>query len=69
MAISCVAQSGFQKRQPLGSRDLMDLQAVIVPGVGVAACQAGADNTHRNQMTVFEELKKGTDPAKTRFSR
>jgi len=37
---------------------------VIVPGVGVAACQAGADNTHRNQMTVFEELKKGTDPAK-----
>jgi len=42
----------------------MDLQAVIVPGVGVAACQAGADNTHRNQMTVFEELKKGTDPAR-----
>ena len=42
----------------------MDLQAVIVPGVGVAACQAGADNTHQNQMTVFEELRKGTDPAK-----
>ena len=42
----------------------MDVQAVIVPGIGVAACQAGADNTHRNQMTVFEELKKGTDPAK-----
>ena len=61
---TCVAQAGFPKRQPLGSRDLMDLQAVIVPGVGVAACQAGADNTHRNQMTVFEELKKGTDPAK-----
>ena len=61
---TCVAQAGFQKRQPLGSRDLMDLQAVIVPGVGVAACQAGADNTHRNQTTVFEELKKGTDPAK-----
>lgn len=61
---TCVAQAGFPKRQPLGSRDLMDLQAVIVPGVGVAACQAGADNTHRNQMTVFEELKKGTEPAK-----
>lgn len=61
---TCVAQAGFPKRQPVGSRDLMDLQAVIVPGVGVAACQAGADNTHRNQMTVFEELKKGTDPAK-----
>jgi uncharacterized Ntn-hydrolase superfamily protein len=59
---TCVAQAGFPKRQPIGSRDLMDLQAVIVPGVGVAACQAGADNTHKNQMTVFEELKKGTDP-------
>lgn len=61
---TCVAQAGFPKRQPVGSRDLMDLQAVIVPGVGVAACQAGVDNTHRNQMTVFEELKKGTEPAK-----
>lgn len=61
---TCVAQAGFPNRKPVGSRDLMDLQAVIVPGVGVAACQAGADNTHQNQMTVFEELKKGTDPAK-----
>jgi uncharacterized Ntn-hydrolase superfamily protein len=59
-----VAQAGFPKRQPVGSRDLMDLQAVIVPGIGVAACQAGADNTHKNQMTVFEELKKGTEPSK-----
>jgi uncharacterized Ntn-hydrolase superfamily protein len=61
---TCVAQAAFPKRQPLGARDLMDVQAVIVPGVGVAACQAAADNTHRNQMTVFDELKKGTDPAK-----
>jgi uncharacterized Ntn-hydrolase superfamily protein len=61
---TCVAQAGFPNRKPIGSRDLMDLQAVIVPGIGVAACQAGADNTHKNQMTVFEELKKGTDPAK-----
>ncbi len=36
--------------------------AVIVPGIGVAACQAAADNTHQNQMLVFNELKKGTDP-------
>ena len=61
---TCVAQAGIPRRQPLPSRDLMDVQAVIVPGVGVAACQAGADNTRQNQMTVFEELKKGTDPAK-----
>jgi len=41
---------------------LMGVQAVVVPGVGVAACQAGVDNTHQNQMLVFRELQKGTDP-------
>ena len=41
---------------------LMGVQAVVVPGKGVAACQAGVDGTHKNQMLVFEELKKGTDP-------
>lgn len=43
---------------------LMGVQAVVVPGKGVAACQAGVDGTHKNQMLVFEELKKGTDPAR-----
>ena len=41
---------------------LMGVQAVVVPGKGVAACQAGVDNTHQNQMLVFRELEKGTDP-------
>jgi hypothetical protein len=41
---------------------LMGVQAVVVPGKGVAACQAGVDNTHQNQMLVFKELEKGTDP-------
>jgi hypothetical protein len=41
---------------------LMGVQAVIVPGRGIAACQAGVDNTHQNQMLVFRELQKGTDP-------
>ena len=41
---------------------LKGVQAVIVPGKGVAACQASVDNTHKNQMLVFEELQKGTDP-------
>jgi uncharacterized Ntn-hydrolase superfamily protein len=41
---------------------LMGVQAVIVPGKGVAACQSSVDNTHKNQMLVFEELQKGTDP-------
>src|SRR5262245_52511146 len=40
---------------------LMGVQAVIVPGKGVAACQAAVDQTHQNQMLVFKELEKGTD--------
>jgi uncharacterized Ntn-hydrolase superfamily protein len=59
---TCVRQAGFPQRQPNGSRDLMDVQAVIVPGLGVAACQAGVDNTRENQMLVYNELKKGTPP-------
>src|SRR5207249_5964223 len=41
---------------------LMGVQAVVVPGKGVAACQASVDGTHQNQMLVFQELQKGTDP-------
>jgi Family of unknown function (DUF1028) len=41
---------------------LMGVQAVVVPGKGVAACQAAVDSTHQNQMLVFQELQKGTDP-------
>ena len=41
---------------------LMGVQAVVVPGMGVAACQASVDGTHQNQMLVFRELQKGTDP-------
>lgn len=36
---TCVRQQGFPQRKPNPSRDLMDVQAVIVPGVGVAACR------------------------------
>jgi hypothetical protein len=41
---------------------LMGVQAVVVPGKGIAACQAGVDNTHQNQMLVYHELQRGTDP-------
>jgi uncharacterized Ntn-hydrolase superfamily protein len=43
---------------------LRGVQAVVVPGKGVAACQAGVDGTHTNQNLVFAELQKGTDPAR-----
>ncbi len=59
---TCVRQAGFPKREPNPARDLMDVQAVVVPGVGVAACQAGVDNTRQNQMLVYDELRKGTPP-------
>jgi hypothetical protein len=41
---------------------LKGVQAVVVPGKGVAACQAGVDRTGANQTLVFQELQKGTDP-------
>jgi|SRR5579864_5577593 len=42
---------------------LKDVQAVVVPGKGVAACQAGVDGaTHQNQTLVFDELQSGVDP-------
>ena len=41
---------------------MKDAIAVVVPGVGIATCQAAADGSGRNQTLVFEELKKGTEP-------
>jgi len=45
------------------ARDLMDIQAIVVPGFGVAAAQAGVDGTRENQRLIFAQLKAGTDPA------
>ncbi|MGE4062909.1 MAG: DUF1028 domain-containing protein [Rhodospirillaceae bacterium] len=39
-----------------------DLTLVVVPGVGIAACQAGVDRTLKNQQFIFEQLKKGAEP-------
>ena len=44
-------------------RTLMSVQAVVVPGKGVAACQAAIDVSGRNQTLVFQELQKGTHPS------
>ena len=48
----------------LDDQFLMGVQAVVVPGKGVAACQAAVDRTHDKQRLVFGELQKGTDPAR-----
>src|SRR5262249_36540785 len=67
---SVIAVDGSTGRVVIASATCVDrddeflkgVQAVVVPGKGVAACQAAVDNTHANQMLVFQELQKGTDP-------
>ena len=56
---TCVAQ---ERLLSFTSKGLMDVQAIVVPGVGVAAAQAGVDVTRENQALVYEQLKDGTDP-------
>jgi len=54
---TCVTAEGLRSRG-----GLMSIQAVLVPGVGVGAAQAGVDDTRANQTLIFEEMQKGTDP-------
>ena len=56
---TCVAQARFATFPAEG---LMDIQAVVVAGRGIAAAQAGVDRTRANQTLISEELRKGTDP-------
>ena len=56
---TCVAQARFAGFPAQG---LMDIQAIVVPGVGVAAAQAGVDRTRANQELVYREMKIGTAP-------
>jgi hypothetical protein len=46
-----------------GPDQLKLLQAVVIPGVGVAAAQAGVDRTHRNQRLIYQQMERGTHPA------
>lgn len=56
---TCVPQGAFAR---FPAKGLMDVQAILVPGRGVAAAQASVDGSRRNQMLIYEELRKGTDP-------
>ncbi len=56
---TCVAQGRFAG---FPARDLMDIQAIVVPGVAVAAAQAGVDRTRANQELIYAELRNGTAP-------
>ncbi|HSE98007.1 MAG TPA: DUF1028 domain-containing protein, partial [Blastocatellia bacterium] len=58
---TCVPQSAFAR---FPAKGLMDVQAIVLPGVGVAAAQANVDRSRRMQQLIADELKKGTDPAR-----
>ena len=57
---TCVPQERLER---FPAKDLRDIQAIVVPGVGVAAAQAGVDRTRANQKLIYAELVKGTAPA------
>jgi uncharacterized Ntn-hydrolase superfamily protein len=57
---TCVAQQNFAR---FPAKGLMDVQAIVVPGQGVAAAQAAVDNTRANQQLIYDEIVKGTAPA------
>lgn len=57
---TCVPQEGFAR---FPAKDLRDVQAIVVPGLGIAAAQAAVDNTRANQRLIFAELMKGTPPS------
>jgi uncharacterized Ntn-hydrolase superfamily protein len=56
---TCVAQ---ERLLNFPAKGLMDIQAIVVPGVGVAAAQAGVDRTRANQMLIYRALKDGVHP-------
>jgi uncharacterized Ntn-hydrolase superfamily protein len=58
---TCVPQQAFAG---FPAKGLKDIQAIIIPGVGVAAAQANVDRTRRLQKLIADELNKGTDPAR-----
>jgi len=57
---TCVSGAGLQRMG--GPNGLMGIQAIVVPGVGVAAAQAGVDQTRENQMLIYRELQEGIFP-------
>jgi uncharacterized Ntn-hydrolase superfamily protein len=57
---TCVSQANLER---FPSKGLMDIQAIVVPGFGIAAAQAGVDPTRANQSLIARELSSGTHPS------
>ena len=45
-----------------GPNQLKLLQAIVIPGIGVAAAQAGVDRTQANHRLIFDEMRRDTHP-------
>jgi hypothetical protein len=58
---TCVPQQAFAG---FPAKGLKDVQAIIIPAVGIAAAQANVDRTRKLQGLVAAELNKHTDPAR-----
>ncbi len=56
---TCLPQNIFRK---IPAKGLMDIQAIIVPGVAAAVAQAAIDGTRKNQNLIYAQLKKGRSP-------
>lgn len=58
---TCVPQRAFSR---FPAKGLRDVQAIILPGLGVAAAQANVDRTRRMHAIIADQMRKGTDPAR-----
>jgi uncharacterized Ntn-hydrolase superfamily protein len=58
---TCVPQDAFSG---FPSKGLKDIQAIILPGIGVAAAQANVDRTRKMQQLIATELERKTEPAR-----
>jgi uncharacterized Ntn-hydrolase superfamily protein len=56
---TCVSQAALRQ---FPTPSLMAIQAVVVPGVGVAVVQAVPDRTLANQRLIADQLRAGTEP-------
>lgn len=58
---TCVPQQAFAG---FPAKGLKDVQAIIIPGIAVAAAQANVDRTRAMQKLIGDELNRGTDPVR-----
>jgi uncharacterized Ntn-hydrolase superfamily protein len=58
---TCVSQRAFSR---FPAKGLKDVQAIIIPGLGVAAAQANVDRTRRMHALIADQMRSGTDPSR-----